>query len=265
MSPSRRSDARIALTIAGSDSGGGAGIQADLKTFAAHGVYGLSAITALTAQSTTEVRAVHPVPPDFVRVQVETLLDDFQVDAVKTGMLGCREMVVIVAELLDRIDAPKVIDPVMVASSGARLIDDDAIDAMVRLLVPRATLVTPNLDEVAVMLGAKPRSKEEMIAAAKALCDLGAKAALVKGGHLPGDDLVDVLFDGEVHLHAGKRIATQSTHGTGCSYASAIAAHLAQGAALVDAVRESHEWLVEAIARAPAIGRGMGPIHHGWR
>jgi hydroxymethylpyrimidine/phosphomethylpyrimidine kinase len=256
MSPSRRSDAKkIALTIAGSDSGGGAGIQADLKAFAAFGVHGLSAITAVTAQSTVEVRAVHSIPPSFVRTQVETLLDDFAIDAVKTGMLGTIELVLEVASILDRIDAPKVIDPVMVASSGARLLDQNAIDSVVRLLLPRATVVTPNLDEVEAILGKRPRSREEMIEAGRALVDRGAKAALIKGGHLEGEDLIDVLFDGEVHVFESKRIETR-THGTGCAYASAIAAGLAKGAALPEAVAEAHAWLRAEIEQAAPIGRG---------
>jgi hydroxymethylpyrimidine/phosphomethylpyrimidine kinase len=174
-------------------------------------------------------------------------------------------MVSEVAALLDRISAPKVIDPVMVASSGARLIDEDAIASIMTLLLPRATLVTPNLHEVEAMLGSLPRAPGEMIAAATALVDRGAKAALIKGGHLEGDDLVDVLLDGKVHLFSSKRIDTRSTHGTGCSYASAIAAHLAKGAELVEAVRDAHAWLRGAIANAPEIGRGTGPIAHGWR
>ncbi len=266
MSSRRRSDPAlvpVALTIAGSDSGGGAGIQADLKTFAAHQVFGLSAITAVTAQSTTEVRAVHPVPPAMVRAQVETLLADFRIAAVKTGMLGSAELIRTVADLLDRIDAPAVIDPVMIASSGAPLAEAGAIEATIALLLPRARLITPNLPEVEAILGERPRSQADMIAAARALVDRGARAALVKGGHLEADDLVDVLFtEGEAHIYSGPRMHTASTHGSGCTYAAAITAHLARGVPLTEAVRESHAWLRDAIATAPGLGRGAGPLHH---
>lgn len=251
----------VVLTVAGSDSGGGAGIQADLLTFAAHGVHGLTAITAVTAQSTTEVRGVHRVPAPFVTTQLATLADDFTIAAVKTGMLGSEEVVREVAGFLgDRIDAPLVVDPVMVSTSGARLIDESTIQAMIEHLLPLATVVTPNLPEAEVLVG-PGRSMDE---AARALVGLGAGNALVKGGHLLGDDLVDVLYDGaRVHRFEGRRIPTTSTHGTGCTYAAAIAAQLALGTAVVEAVRESHAYLRRAIAAAPAgIGHGAGPVGH---
>lgn len=250
----------IVLTIAGSDSGGGAGIQADLLTFAAHGVHGLTAITAVTAQSTTEVRGVHPIPAAFVRLQLETLADDFDIAAVKTGMLGSAEVVRVVGRFLEGIDVPVVVDPVMIATSGARLLDDDAVGAVAEILMPRATVVTPNLPEAEALVG-PGRSMEE---AARDLVARGAGAALVKGGHLPGDDVVDVLFDGEaVHRFEGPRIRTTSTHGTGCTYAAAIAAQLAAAVPLHEAVRRSYSYLREALETAPrGIGRGAGPVGH---
>jgi hydroxymethylpyrimidine/phosphomethylpyrimidine kinase len=255
-----------ALSIAGSDSGGGAGVQADLLSFAAFGVHGCTALTALTAQSTVEVRAVHPVPPAFVRAQVETVLADLPVRAIKTGMLLDLGIVREVARLAAEHPGPWVVDPVMVASSGARLLEPEAERALAVELLPRAHLVTPNLDEAGVLLGAVPRRVPEMIEAGRRLVGLGARAALVKGGHLEGAP-TDVLVDGagaaeRVVVLEGRRIDTRATHGTGCSYAAAITAGLALGAPLEAAVRTAHAWLAAAIASARPIGRGFGPIDH---
>jgi hydroxymethylpyrimidine/phosphomethylpyrimidine kinase len=256
----------LALTIAGSDSGGGAGIQADLRTFAALAVHGTSALTALTAQSTTEVRAVHVVPARFVRAQVETVLDDLPVRYAKTGMLATAEIVAEVAALIAERALVVVVDPVMVAESGARLLAPEAEQAMRALLLPRARLVTPNLPETEALLGVCPEAVEDMIAAARALVACGAGAALIKGGHRRGDP-IDVLVDGhgEPVVLEGPRLASHATHGTGCTYSAAITALLARGLPLEQAVREARLYLREAIAVAatlPRIGRGAGPVHH---
>jgi hydroxymethylpyrimidine/phosphomethylpyrimidine kinase len=273
----RRADARrifsfmtdrarpIARKIARSDSGGGAGIQADLKTFARFGVFGTSAITAVTAQNTLGVRAWTRVSPALVRAQIDAVAEDLRPWAIKSGMLGDAEVVRAVAE---RIHAnalgPYVLDPVVAATSGDPLLEPDAIDAIVRELFPLATLVTPNLDEVALLLGDRPCDAEAMTHAARRLVgELGARAALVKGGHLEGETLVDVLFDGrEVRLYTHPRVATTSTHGTGCTLSAAIAAQLALGAPLERAVRESLDYVGRAIAAAPGLGAGHGPLEH---
>lgn len=256
----------IALTIAGSDSGGGAGIQADLRTFAALRVHGTSAITALTAQSTTEVRAVHVAPPDFVRAQLDTVLDDMAIRYAKTGMLATAPIVAVVAEVIAARGLITVVDPVMIAESGARLLAPEAEDAVLRHLLPRARLITPNLPETQALLGVLPEAVEDMIAAARALVARGAQAALIKGGHRRGDP-IDVLVDGAgapVVLE-GPRLASSATHGTGCTFSAAITALLARGLELEAAVREARAYLRAAIAVAaelPAIGRGAGPVHH---
>lgn len=260
---------RIALTIAGSDSGGGAGIQADLKTFAALGVHGTSAITALTAQSTTEVRGVLTVPAGFVKMQIDTVLDDFDVAAVKTGMLANAEIIDAVASVVRERPLPAVIDPVMIASSGAELIDAAAIDAFAASLFPLAKVVTPNLPEAERLLGLPSgslESLESMVEAGRALLRTGAEAALIKGGHRLAAP-IDVLVErsGEVTELSAERIETESTHGTGCTYASAIAAFLALGEAVKPAVVRAHKYLNEAIRAAPrtsVLGRGKGPVHH---
>ena len=266
MSSPARSEAPLALTIAGSDSGGGAGIQADLRTFAALAVHGTSAITALTAQSTTEVRAVHVAPARFVRAQVETVLDDLPVRYAKTGMLANAEIVAEVAALIAERALVVVVDPVMVAESGARLLAPEAEQAVRALLLPRARLVTPNLPETEALLGVCPEAVEDMIAAARALVAQGAGAALIKGGHHRGDP-IDVLVDGhgEPVVLEGPRLASHATHGTGCTYSAAITALLARGLPLEQAVREARLYLREAIAVAatlPRIGHGAGPVHH---
>lgn len=260
---------RIALTIAGSDSGGGAGIQADLKTFAALGVFGTSAITALTAQSTTEVRGVLTVPAGFVKMQIDTVLDDFDVAAVKTGMLANAEIIEAVASVLKARPRPAVIDPVMIASSGAELIDASAISAFASSLFPLARVITPNLPEAERLLGVPYGSLEtldSMIDAGRTLLRSGAEAALIKGGHRKAEP-IDVLVErsGEVTELRAERIETESTHGTGCTYASAIAAFLALGDSTKSAVVRAHKYLNEAIRAAPrasVLGRGKGPVHH---
>ena len=251
-----------ALTIAGSDSGGGAGIQADLRAFAALRVYGASAITAVTSQNTREVRSVVALAPDFVASQMDAVLDDLPIAAAKTGMLANGPIVAAVARVLRGTAIPVVVDPVMVSKSGAALLDDDAVRAVVDLLLPHATLVTPNLPEAARLVGFDVVTAADQERAAKALVERGAQAALVKGGHAAGDP-VDVLYDGRaLHRFAAPRLATRHTHGTGCTYAAAICAELAKGAALVDAVGAAHAYVRAAIAAAPGLGHGAGPLHH---
>lgn len=254
-----------ALTIAGSDSGGGAGVQADLKTFSALGVYGASVITAVTAQNTRAVTAVHAILPEMVAAQIATVLDDIRVDAVKIGMLGDAALIKTVAGALAGYDGPVVLDPVMVAKSGARLLPEDARAALVTHLLPRADLLTPNLPEAAALLGLpEAKSEADMQAQGARLRELGARAVLMKGGHATGETCTDRLV-GEEELRLGApRVPTRNTHGTGCSYAAAIAAGLAQGLALPEAVTRAHGWLHAAIRAADrlAIGQGHGPVHH---
>jgi len=255
----------IVLTIAGSDSGGGAGIQADLKTFARYGVYGASVITAVTAQNTRGVRGWERVSPALVAAQIDAVAEDLRPAAIKSGMLGDAELVRTVAAGIRRHRlAPYVLDPVMAATSGDALLTPDAISAIVSDLFPLASLVTPNLDEVGLLLGERPHDVPAMERAARALVvEHGARAALVKGGHLAGDDLVDVLFDGSgVRRYSHPRIATSSTHGTGCTLSAAIAAALALGAPLPDAVELGLEYVHKAIASAPGLGAGHGPLNH---
>lgn len=257
---------RKALTIAGSDSGGGAGIQADLKTFMAHGVYGASAITAITAQNTLGVRAVELLDPALVTAQIEAVLDDIGADAVKTGMLGSSAIIEAVAATLRRANVPPlVVDPVMVAKSGDRLLAADAIATLCRELLPLALVVTPNLPEASVLLERSVTQESDLAPAARALHTLGPRYVLLKGGHLPGD-AVDLLYDGErfVELRAA-RIPTRHTHGTGCTYAAAITALLARGLPVEPAVREARAYLLGAIAAAEAIGGGHGPVNHLFR
>jgi hydroxymethylpyrimidine/phosphomethylpyrimidine kinase len=257
----------IALTIAGSDSSGGAGIQADLKTFAALGVYGASAITALTAQNTRGVAAIHAVPADFVTGQIDAVFDDLAVNAVKIGMLARADVVEAVVAALDTWQpANVVLDPVMVASSGDRLLADDAIDLLKRELLRRVRVVTPNLPEAAALLGAAVATNEtEMQAQAERILALGAKAVLIKGGHGAGAESVDLLLDGgSVTRLTARRFATRNTHGTGCTLSSAIAAGLAKGRDLAEAVSEAKDFVTAAIAAADRldIGKGHGPLHH---
>lgn len=255
-----------ALTIAGSDSGGGAGIQADLKTFMAHGVYGASAITAITAQNTLGVQAVELLSPDLVAAQITSVLDDIGADAVKTGMLGAAPIIERVAEVLRRYAVRQlVVDPVMVAKSGHRLLAADAVNALREALLPLALVITPNLPEASVLLGRPVQDETDMRAAAQDLHALGPRYVLLKGGHLSGD-AVDVLYDGETYLELrAARIPTRHTHGTGCTYAAAITALLARGLPVERAVRQAREYLLGAIAAARPIGAGQSPVQHLWR
>ena len=258
----------VALTIAGSDPSGGAGVQADLKTFSALGAFGTSVLTALTAQSTTEVSGVHPVPVGFVREQVETLIGDVRVDIVKVGMLGTAGLVEAVCDLLHGplAEVPVVLDPVMVTTSGSRLLDEDAVAAL-RALLPRADVITPIISEAAVLLDGPAASDEAgLAAAAEAMRGLGAKRVLVKGGHLAGPEAVDIWSseeDGTVPLRS-PRVRTTATHGTGCTLSSAIAALRPRQDGWLPAVREAKAWLTEALRHGESlqVGTGHGPVHH---
>lgn len=257
------------LTIAGSDSGGGAGIQADLKTFSALGCYGMTALTALTAQNTVGVQAIHAVPPAFLKAQLQSVLDDIGVDAIKIGMLHAPEIVEVVAWAIDQYQpAHVVLDPVMVATSGDRLIAQETVSELVRQLFPRVSLITPNLDEAEWLLGHRIASAEELPAAARELQALGACAVLLKGGHLAGDEVVDWLQTaaGEGARLASRRIPSRNVHGTGCTLSSAIAAHLALGHDLVQSVQWAREYILGAISAGAdfVMGRGHGPLNHGY-
>ena len=256
------------LSIAGSDSGGGAGIQADLKTFAALGCYGMTAITALTAQNTTGVWSIHPVPLQHLADQINAVVEDIGADAVKIGMLHSADSVRTVAGALRRHGLTQVVlDPVMVATSGAKLIDDPAINVLVSELFPLATVVTPNLDEAALLVGRALRSEDDMEDAARELLARGARAVLVKGGHLAGDTVSDLLLARDaapVWMHA-PRIATPNTHGTGCTLSSAIASHLALGVDLPQAVERARDFVRDALEAGARVrtGAGSGPLNHG--
>jgi hydroxymethylpyrimidine/phosphomethylpyrimidine kinase len=255
------------LTIAGSDSGGGAGVQADLKTFSALETYGCSVFAALTAQNTLAVTAIHDIPPDFVTAQLDAVFEDIEIDAVKLGMLSRPEVIEAVADGLRRHRARNVvIDPVMVAKSGARLLHEEAVSALKKRLLPLATLVTPNLPEASVLLDLEPaRDEAGMIQMAAALRGLGPAAVLVKGGHLEGAQSIDVLDDGgEPQVLIAPRIATSNTHGTGDTLSSAIAAFLARGHPLPEAVREAKAYLTDALRASDRlkVGSGHGPVHH---
>ena len=261
---------KIALTIAGSDSGGGAGLQADLKTFHQFGVFGTSVVTAVTAQNTVGVRAWQGLPPELVTRQIDALADDLPPLAVKSGMLGSAELVEAVAAGIARRRLPRyVLDPVMVATSGDRLLERAAERLIAERLVPLATLVTPNLDEAAILVGDRVTAPDDMERAGRALLKLGAQAALVKGGHLPreeegeGDEIVDVLvMDGAVRRFTHTRLDTTSTHGTGCTLSAAISAGLAHGRPLERAVEDALDFVHRAIAAAPGLGHGHGPLNH---
>jgi hydroxymethylpyrimidine/phosphomethylpyrimidine kinase len=267
MAPGRAMTIPVALTIAGSDSSGGAGIQADLKTFAALGVYGASVITALTAQNTHGVSGVHPVPDAFVTAQIDAVFGDLDIKAVKIGMVGPLATIETIATALTRWSAVNIVlDPVMVATSGDRLISVDAVASLRTKLIPRATLITPNLPEAAALLDEPVASSEAAIASqGKRLLAMGCSAVLIKGGHGQGTESIDYLFstNGTIALPAS-RIATENTHGTGCSLSSAIAAFLAKGEALETAVRNAKAWVTAAIVAADRldVGHGHGPIHH---
>ncbi|HJX67812.1 MAG TPA: bifunctional hydroxymethylpyrimidine kinase/phosphomethylpyrimidine kinase [Candidatus Limnocylindrales bacterium] len=256
-----------ALTIAGSDSGGGAGIQADLKTFAAFGVYGASAITAITAQNTIGVRAIHDVPASVVAAQIDAVLDDIGADAAKTGMLSSPEIIEAVADRLRaHAVAALVVDPVMVAKSGDRLLREDAVVALRDLLLPLAAVVTPNAPEATVLSGIDVVDATSARDAARRIHDLGPAMVVVKGGHLGGDTSDDLVFDGRTfEVLSGRRIATRHTHGTGCTFSAAICACLARGLAPLEAVREARTYVQGAIEHAEPLGGGHGPVNHLWR
>lgn len=256
------------LSIAGSDSGGGAGIQADLKTFAALGCYGMTAITALTAQNTLGVRAIHGVPALMLRQQIDAVVEDIGLHAVKIGMLHAPDIVQTVADAIDRHAlANVVLDPVMVATSGAVLIENPAIAALVRELFGRADVVTPNLDEAALLVGRPLNNERDMEAAAHELLAMGARAVLLKGGHLKGEQVSDLLLlpGGALHWMRAPRIHSANTHGTGCTLSSAIAAHLALGASLLDAVQAARAFVRAALEAGAKVrtGAGSGPLNHG--
>jgi len=257
------------LSIAGSDSGGGAGIQADLKTFSALGCYGMTAVTALTAQNTTGVQAIHGVPASFLKAQLQSVLDDIGVDAVKIGMLHSPDVVEVVAWAIDHYGLKQVVlDPVMVATSGDRLIAEETVSVLVRELFPRVQLITPNLDEASLLLQHPLTAVDQLHNAAQALLDMGAKAVLLKGGHLPGDVLCDILQTpgNDAVVFEATRIHSRNVHGTGCSLSSAIAAHLALGQSMSDAVAAARAFIRRAIADGAGVktGEGHGPLNHGF-
>ncbi len=257
----------IALTIAGSDSGGGAGVQADLKAMSANGTYGASVITAITAQNTTAVTAVHEVPADIVAAQIDAVLSDLDVGAIKLGMLFSVPIIEAVAKRLADFSGPVVADPVMIAKSGDALLQDAAVGALIQHILPQANLLTPNLPEAARLLeAAEATTPEEMAAQAQRLLAMGPKAVLMKGGHASGGTCTDILVDtsGVIGTYQAPRIETKNTHGTGCTYAATLAALLAQGLELTAAVAAAHRYLQDAIKAADRlhIGNGNGPVHH---
>ena len=258
---------RTALTIAGSDSGGGAGVQADLKTFAAHGVYGTSAITAVTAQNTLGVHSWQAVPVELVVAQIEAVVSDINADAVKIGMLANADIVRAVSRVIKQLDLRRVVlDPVMIAKGGSQLIEPNAIEDIRRWLLPLADVVTPNIPEAEVLSGMRIQSRDDMIAAARRILQDGPRVVLVKGGHLDGPESVDVACSatGTFEL-SGPRVPTRNTHGTGCTLSSAIAANLATGADREHALRQARAYLDGAIRTGPAIGSGHRPLNHMWR
>ena len=256
------------LSIAGSDSGGGAGIQADLKTISALGCYGMTAITALTAQNTLGVRAIHSVPLQMLADQIDAVIEDIGVDAVKIGMLHSADTVRTVAAAIDRHALTSIVlDPVMIATSGAVLIDQEAIAVLVRELFAKADVITPNLDEASLLVGRPLGNEADMEAAARRLLDMGARSVLLKGGHLAGDTVSDLLMTrGDAHWMRATRIDSPNTHGTGCTLSSAIAAHLALGSALPQAVQQARDFVRGALTAGAAVrtGAGSGPLNHGY-
>ncbi|MBI4228929.1 MAG: bifunctional hydroxymethylpyrimidine kinase/phosphomethylpyrimidine kinase [Deltaproteobacteria bacterium] len=258
----------IALTIAGSDSGGGAGVQADLKTFTAYNVYGMSVITSITAQNTQSVAGIHDLPPEFVELQIESVVEDIGVDAVKTGMLSNKGIIASVAKKLTQYKIEKiVIDPVMRAKSGDVLLRSDAEFTLINELLPLAYLVTPNLPEAEAISGYKISSANEMKEAAEKIKSLGSQNVLIKGGHLDwSKDAIDILFDGdEFYQFSSPRIDTKNTHGTGCTYSAAICAGLAKGYDLQEAVKDAKEFVTQAIRESFDLGKGHGPLNHFWK
>jgi hydroxymethylpyrimidine/phosphomethylpyrimidine kinase len=253
------------LIIAGSDSGGGAGIQADIKTVTVLGGYAATAVTAVTVQNTLGVSAAYPVPLDIIEGQARAVISDIGADVIKTGMLGDAEVVDLVARLLDAAAVPAVIDPVMVAKGGALLLADDAIGPVRTLLLPRAALLTPNAPEAEALTGLPVETTDDLRRAGEALLALGAGAVLMKGGHVPGARVVDLLITpyGET-IFEGERLETRNTHGTGCTLASACATGLAQGLSLETATARAWDYVHQAMLRAPGFGKGHGPLDHGW-
>jgi hydroxymethylpyrimidine/phosphomethylpyrimidine kinase len=260
-------DVRAALTIAGSDSGGGAGIQADLKTFAALGVYGASAITAVTAQNTIGITTMWALSEDLVTAQIEAVASDIALHATKIGMLANAAVVEAVAAAIEELELPNVVvDPVMLSKSGDRLLDDDGVRTLCAELLPRATVVTPNIPEAEALGGTRIHSIDEAREAARRIVAMGPSAVIITGGHQPGDDIVDLLFDGE-HFTEFRtaRIRSRSTHGTGCTFASAIAAFLARDQSLAEATAGAQAYVAGAVRHGVAVGKGHGPLDHFWQ
>jgi hydroxymethylpyrimidine/phosphomethylpyrimidine kinase len=255
---------KIALTIAGSDSSGGAGIQADLKTFQALGVYGMSAITAVTVQNTQKVYAIQEIDPQIVHDQIACLFEDSPIDAVKIGMVASAALIRAIARALTTVTRPPIVlDPVMISKSGYALLREEARRALIDELFPLAEVVTPNIHEAQALIGTPISDEVQMCSAAEAICALGARKVVIKGGHLGGERSVDIVFDGQrVYRLDHTRIATPHTHGTGCTFSSAIAAYLAQGRPFIEAVEGAKAYISGAIAHSLAIGKGHGPTHH---
>lgn len=257
-----------ALTIAGSDSGGGAGIQADLKTFSALGCFGMSVITALTAQNTVAVTGIHPVPPEFIAAQIDAVISDIGVDAVKIGMLHSPEVIRAVAESLQKHQCSQIVlDPVMIAKSGDKLLRDDAVQALKEVLIPMSTVITPNLPEASVLLGRSVTSRDQMAEGCRDLAALGCENVFLKGGHLEDEIVADLLYDvqtGEMLELESSRVDTPNSHGTGCTISSAITAGIARGLSIADAVRAAKEYISGALAAGAEfkVGQGHGPVHH---
>jgi hydroxymethylpyrimidine/phosphomethylpyrimidine kinase len=253
------------LVIAGSDSGGGAGVQADIKAITALGGHAATAITAITVQNTLGVHGVYPIPPEVIEAQARAVLDDIGADAIKTGMLGDARIVELAGRLMAEAGVPAVVDPVMAAKDGSSLLDAYALDAVREALIPHATLLTPNAPEAAALTGFAVQTTDDLRRAGEALLELGCDAVLMKGGHIAGDRVIDLLMTGvsETRFDSG-RIDTRHTHGTGCTLASACAAGLAQGLALEHAVRRARDYVQEAIRRAPGFGADHGPLDHAW-
>ena len=257
---------RTALTIAGSDSSAGAGIQADLKTFAAHGVYGTSVITAITAQNTLGVIEAEPLSADLVTAQIEAVMSDIGAHAAKTGMLANAAIVEAVAAAIDDLEIPLVVvDPVMVAKSGHRLLDDDALGAIKSELLTRAFVVTPNVPEAEALAQRPIHTEEDLREAARRILDLGSRTVIIKGGHFPSADIIDLLYDGHRFTEfRAERVESTSTHGTGCTFAAALVAQLAMGRSLEDAIPLAQQYVAGAIRNAPGLGKGHGPLGHFW-
>ena len=253
------------LILAGSDSGGGAGVQADVKTVTALGGYAATAITAITVQNTLGVHGIHPLPPELIAAQARAVLDDIGADAIKTGMLGDAAVIEAVAEAIAGARVPAVIDPVMIAKGGATLLDPYAVGALKAALIPLAALLTPNAPEAAALTGLNVATTDDLERAGEALLTLGASAVLMKGGHIPGPRVIDLLMTpvGHTRFESG-RVDTRHTHGTGCTLASACAVGLAQGHSLQRSVERAHDYVQQAIRRAPGFGQGHGPLDHGW-